>query len=63
MQGQDWVDSADGLSRAGVRVYKFEEEERLICSKKETLDIRLAEVKRSRNYSSESLQFWGLRRP
>ena len=26
-QVHDWVDSAEGFRRAGVRVYKFEEEE------------------------------------
>ena len=40
--------------RADVRVYKFEEEELVTCSKKENLDIRLAEVKRSRKCSSET---------
>ena len=49
MQGQDWVDSADDFRRADVRIYKFEQEKIVTCSKKETLDIRLAEVKRSRN--------------
>ena len=35
-----------------MRVYKFEEEELVTCSQKETLDIRLAQVKRSGNGSS-----------
>ena len=51
--------SGESFRRAGVRVYKFEEEKLSTCSKKESLESRLAEGERSRNCSSKSLSILG----